>query len=135
MTYSDSAVNAAEVVGEFIDLVTSGELESAVKLVTDECEYDNVPMGKVFGPQAIVEFLRMMDGVCDEVEFVVHRQVVSGRVVMNERTDRFRRGDVWIDLPVVGVWEIDADGRIALWRDYFDLKTMTDAMTAVPAEE
>ena len=50
---------------------------------------------------------------------------------MNKRSDRFRLGQTWIDLPVVGVFEVRDDGRISLWRDYFDLKTFTDQMAAV----
>jgi limonene-1,2-epoxide hydrolase len=44
---------------------------------------------------------------------------------MNERVDRFRVGDRWADLPVAGVFEVNADGKIVLWRDYFDLTTFT----------
>jgi len=51
--------------------------------------------------------------------------------VMNERSDRFRVGDAWIDLPVAGVFEVGGDGRITLWRDYFDLKMFTDQQAAV----
>jgi limonene-1,2-epoxide hydrolase len=28
----------------------------------------------------------------------------------------------WIEMPVTGVWEV-VDGKITLWRDYFDLQT------------
>ena len=27
------------------------------------------------------------------------------------------------DIPVIGVFEVDSDGKIKLWRDYFDLET------------
>ena len=33
-----------------------------------------------------------------------------------------------IELPVMGVFEV-RDGRIAVWRDYFDLATVTAAFT------
>jgi limonene-1,2-epoxide hydrolase len=46
---------------------------------------------------------------------------------MNERTDRFEIGGTWVDLPVAGVFEL-RDGRIALWRDYFDLPTIMNEM-------
>ena len=46
-----------------------------------------------------------------------------GDLVLNERTDRFGKGDQWADLPVAGVFEVH-DGKITLWRDYFDLTTM-----------
>jgi limonene-1,2-epoxide hydrolase len=47
-------------------------------------------------------------------------------VVVTERTDRFRFKDRWVDLPVAGVFEL-RDGKIALWRDYFDLQTALGA--------
>ena len=55
------------------------------------------------------------------------RQLESGATVMNERTDRFRMAKGWVELPVVGVFEVH-DGRITLWRDYFDLDTYTRQM-------
>jgi len=38
---------------------------------------------------------------------------------MNERTDRFEMGGRWIELPVAGLFTVQ-DGKITLWRDYFD---------------
>jgi len=46
-----------------------------------------------------------------------------GDVVLNERSDRFRSGDRWFELPVAGVFVV-RDGRIQLWRDYFDRDTL-----------
>ena len=67
----------------------------------------------------------------DEIEFIVHHQVAQGNVVMNARNDRFRIGEKWLDLPVAGVFEIDDNGLIKLWRDYFDMATYTDQLTAI----
>lgn len=118
-------------VTEFIRRVVALELASAGELVADDIEYDNVPVGKNFGREAMIAFLSGMVTDFDEVEFVVHRQSADGNTVMNERSDRFRIGDTWIDLPVAGVFEIGDDGLISLWRDYFDLKTFTDQQAAV----
>ena len=53
----------------------------------------------------------------------------TGNIVMNERTDVMRRKDGGaIPLPVTGVFEI-VDGKIAKWRDYFDMATVTNAFT------
>jgi limonene-1,2-epoxide hydrolase len=41
---------------------------------------------------------------------------------MNERIDRFRLDDRWIEIPIAAVFRV-RDGRICLWRDYFDLDT------------
>jgi limonene-1,2-epoxide hydrolase len=117
-----------ETVDEFIKRVVAMDLDAATELVSDDVEYDNVPIGKNIGPEAMRTFLGGMVGGVDEVEFVVHRQVAAGSTVMNERVDRFRMGEKWIDLPVMGTFEVDGDGRISLWRDYFDMATFTDQL-------
>lgn len=118
-------------VNRFIELVVGGDLDGALALVSADCEYDNVPMGKNIGPDAMKAFLAPMTEGVDEVVFEILRQTATGNVVMNERVDRFRVGEKWIDLPVAGVFEVDDDGKISLWRDYFDLATMTDQMAAI----
>jgi limonene-1,2-epoxide hydrolase len=127
-------MTAEEVVDEFIRRVVAKDLDAACELVTSDVEYDNVPMGKNFGPEGIKEVLGAMVSV-DEVEFVILRQLAVGKTVMNERVDRFRIGDVWMDLPVAGVFVVGDDGLISLWRDYFDMATLTDQMTAVATGE
>src|SRR3954447_5568577 len=100
-------MGAEEIVNEFMARVVRMDLDAACELVSDDVEYDNVPMGKNFGPDGIKSFLQpMVDGL-DEVQFVVHRQTATGNVVMNERTDRFRIGETWMDLPVAGIFEVN----------------------------
>ena len=45
--------------------------------------------------------------------------------MINERLDRFQIGDGWMELPIAGIFKIDGDGKIALWRDYFDMGSYT----------
>ena len=119
-----------ETVNEFIARLCRLDVDGACELVTDDVEYDNVPMGKNHGPQGIKDLLGPMVGGVDEVDWVIHREAATDNIVMNERTARFRTGERWIELPVVGVFELDDDGRIALWRDYFDLATFNEQMAA-----
>ena len=118
-----------ETVNEFIARVVAKDIDGACELVAADVEYDNVPMGKNHGPDGIKAFLGGMVSSLDEVQFVTHRQTATGNVVMNERTDRFRVGDKWMDLPVAGIFEVSDDGLIVLWRDYFDLETMNAQLT------
>jgi limonene-1,2-epoxide hydrolase len=119
-----------QIVTEFVRRLVAKDLDGACELVTDDVEYDNVPMGKNFGPDGIKAVLgAMVDGV-DTVEFVTHRQVAVGNVVVNERTDRFEVNGTWIDLPVAGFFEVNDHGLIALWRDYFDMPTLMNQMQA-----
>ena len=127
-------MDADETVREFIARICRKDLEGACELVTDDVEYDNVPMGKQHGPDGIRELLGPLvaaGGSVEETEWVIHRQASTGNVVMNERTDRFRVGDRWAELPVVGVFELADDGRIALWRDYFDLASFQTQFAAL----
>ena len=87
-----------------------------------------MPIGKVYGPDGIKGMLGQMVGMLDEVDWVIHRQVAVGTLVLNERTDRFGKDGKWMDLPVAGVFEVH-DGRITLWRDYFDMTTFTNQLT------
>ena len=113
----------------FIQAIENQNVDAAVALVSDNCEYDNVPMGKVFGPEAISSMLKPMIESCSVVAWPVHREASTGNYVFNERTDKFHMPFGWIEMPVTGVWEV-VDGKITLWRDYFDLQTYMKQLPA-----
>lgn len=116
-----------EIVEEFISALERKDIDSAISLLADDCEYDNVPMGKMFGSENVREFLGPMIENCSSVDWPVHRSSSSGNIVFNERLDRFEMGGNWIEIPVCGVWEV-IDEKITLWRDYFDLATYRDQL-------
>ena len=108
-----------DTVNAFIHALEVNDLDAACAMVSADCEYDNVPMIKVFGPDGIKGILGPMFANCTEIEWIVHREAQSGTTVFNERLDRFKMPHGWVELPVNGVWEV-VDGKITLWRDYFD---------------
>ena len=120
-----------EIVRTFITHIEAKNLDAACTLLTDDCEYDNVPMSKVFGIEAVKQVLGPFVSGCSEIDWEIVRQAASGDgnagVVINERVDRFNMGGRWVELPLAGVFEIK-NGKIALWRDYFDLATFQKAM-------
>lgn len=109
----------AETVTSFIQSIERGDLDAALDLVSDDCEYDNVPMGKMHGRDAMRSTLGPMIDGAKSIEWVVHRSAGEGVYVFNERLDRFEMPFGWLEVAVAGVWEVH-DGRITLWRDYFD---------------
>ena len=52
----------------------------------------------------------------------------AGNVVIAERVDHIHVGDKQVDLPCCGVFELE-NGKIKVWRDYFDLATYSRALT------
>jgi len=47
---------------------------------------------------------------------------------MVERLDKTVVAGSPVDLPCLGIYELE-NGKIKVWRDYFDLSTYTDALT------
>lgn len=119
-----------EVVRAFFAAMKDLDYDTALSYVSDDCEYDNVPMpeAKVRGPAGIRAVLGPFFAPTLENEFVVLREAESGPVVFIERIDRHRLAQGWVELPVTGVWEVH-DGRITLWRDYFNLPTLAPMFT------
>lgn len=115
-------MSALQVVQQFVEAIERRDLDAAFELLHPDCEYDNVPIGPVRGHEAIRSILEPMAARSDEIQWPVSRAAEAGPIVFNERIDRFRSGDRWIEIAVAGVWEVH-DGLITLWRDYFDLET------------
>lgn len=112
-----------ETVTALVTACEARDLDAVCALVTDDIEYDNVPIGAVHGPDGVRSVLSGgVTAAAEQVEWVVLNQVASGDVVMNERIDRFLVDGRWIEIPIAAVFRV-RDGRVCLWRDYFDLET------------
>jgi limonene-1,2-epoxide hydrolase len=122
-------VTPDETVTEFIRRIEAKDVDGALALCADDLEYDNVPMPTANGKEATRAFLGPFIEGATAIEWIVHRQTAAGDVVMNERTDRFRLGDRWLEIAVAGVWELRY-GKIALWRDYFDLGQFNEQLAS-----
>jgi len=118
----------ADVVSSFIASIERRDAAAAVAHLASECEYDNVPIGKVHGRAAVLDILEPLLTSCSRVEWPVLRSATEGNLVFNERLDRFEMPHGWVELQVAGVFEV-ADGEIRLWRDYFDLATFQSQLS------
>ncbi len=110
-----------DVVVTFLAACGSQDLDTAVSLVHDDLEYDNVPVGIVRGADAMRNVLSSgISALAEQTEWRLLRHAANDEVVMCERLDRFLVRGRWVEVPVAGVFVI-RDGKIATWRDYFDL--------------
>jgi limonene-1,2-epoxide hydrolase len=87
---------------------------------TEDAVYHNIPMDPIKGREAIQKALGGMSGAMQSAGWEIKHQVANGNVVMNERVDKFTMGGKALSIPVVGVFVL-RDGKIAEWRDYFDM--------------
>lgn len=122
------------VVTAFIRAVERRDVEAAVVHLHPDVSYENMPITPIVGAEAVAGALASFLGPASEVEWPIVRQLVVGRTVFNERLDRFRIGTGWLELPVAGVFEVDDEGRITLWRDYFDLGTYQRQLVELTGE-
>jgi len=113
-----------DVVHAFLKAMETLDYDTALPYIAETCEYENMPMGKVHGPAGVRSVLEPFFAPTLENEFKILRELAQGPLVFVERLDRHRIAKGWVELPVNGVFEVH-DGKITLWRDYFDAATIT----------
>jgi limonene-1,2-epoxide hydrolase len=96
---------------------------------TDDAVYHNIPIAPVTGRDTIKSTIAGFTGGVEKIEFRVRNIVADGPIVLTERVDVFVLPQGSIELPVMGAFEV-RDGKIAAWRDYFDMKQFMDQMAA-----
>ena len=111
-----------DVVEAFLVAFAAMDFDAALAHLADDAEYTNIPMGTVRGHAGVREVLGPFFAPIHENEFVLLRKAADGPVVFLERLDRHRLDHGWRELPVNSVFEVH-DGKITVWRDYFDLLT------------
>ena len=122
----------SEIVDAFVDSWSDKDIDKILSFFTDDAVYINIPIDPPNeGVEAIRKAVEGFVGMASAIEFVVHNSSENPEtgVIMNERTDRFKIGDNWVEAKVMGVFEL-TDGKISAWRDYFDLAQFSSQMAA-----
>lgn len=120
-----AAADPAGVVRTFLLALQAGDLDTAVDLLAEDVAYTNVSLPTVHGRRNVERLARLTFGALRGT-FRVHFENVAadGDVVLTERTDALRFGPVEQRFWVLGRFEV-RDGRITVWRDYFDWADLT----------
>lgn len=84
----------------------------------------NIPLAPITGRYDIAAAIASFTTGIEGIEFRVRNIASDGPVVLTERVDVFNFPDKSIELPVMGTFEV-RDGKIAAWRDYFDMNQFT----------
>jgi limonene-1,2-epoxide hydrolase len=94
--------------------------------------YHNIMLKPVAGHDALRVYIGAFLKSWTAAQWDIVNIVAKGDVVIAERVDRIKAGDRNVDLPCCGVFEMQ-DGKIKVWRDYFDMATYAKAMTPAKA--
>jgi limonene-1,2-epoxide hydrolase len=112
-------VDNAHTVEVFLSALQDEDYETANAVLDDNIVYQNVGFPTIHGRARTVNLFRGMQGRMG-FEVKIHRIAVNGASVLTERTDALVFGPVRVQLWACGIFEVH-NGRITLWRDYFDL--------------
>lgn len=110
-----------EIVNNFLTALHLKKMDVTLDMMTDDIFYHNIPLEPLRGKAAVKAFLEAGSDM-EVLGLVTLHAAENGNIVMNERVDSFRLNGRVLDLPVMGIFELD-NGRIKAWRDYFDLNT------------
>lgn len=117
-----------QVIRDFINAWSRRDPEELAAYFADDGVYHNMPIEPVSGRANVESFIRGFVVSWTETTWDVLNLVSAGNLVIAERLDRTRAGDKSVDLPCVGVFELDG-GKIKVWRDYFDFATYQRGLT------
>ena len=119
-----TVANARTVEG-FLNALQDADYETAEAALDDNLVYQNVGLPTIHGRRRAMQLFRRMEGRT-AFEVKIHRIAADGAAVLTERSDALIFGPVRLQFWVCGVFEVH-DGRITLWRDYFDFFDMLKA--------
>jgi limonene-1,2-epoxide hydrolase len=116
--------DAKQVVRDFCAAWEAMDSQRILDSFTDDGVYHNMPMAPAVGKDAIKGLLGMILAPASAVTFEIKHIAAEGDVVLTERLDTFKMGDKTVTLDVMGTFEVRG-GKIAAWRDFFDLASWT----------
>ncbi len=116
-----------EIIESFINAWANLNPEQLVAYFTEDGTYHNMPMQPVNGRENLLTFIKGFIGGWDKTNWEIINMVEQGDLVIAERIDHTNAAGKSVDLACVGVFEM-VDGKIKVWRDYFDLGTYMKAM-------
>ncbi len=116
-----------QIVRNFISAWSRLDVDELVAFFTEDGVYHNMPLAPVQGGENLRKFIARFLSSWTATNWDVLNLMSKGDVVIAERLDRTTVGAKKVDLPCCGVFEM-RNGKIKVWRDYFDMATYTKAL-------
>ena len=118
----------SEIIQNFIGAWSRLDPDELAEYFTEDGTYHNMPTQPVVGKDNVKVFIENFLASWTQTDWEILNLVEQGDLVFCERIDKTRTTHGDVDLPCFGVFEME-DGKIQVWRDYFDLNTYTKAMS------
>jgi limonene-1,2-epoxide hydrolase len=108
-----------ETIEAFIAAWDEFDLEKIYSFMADDIEWTDIPLSTVKGIDQVRAKMDGFPGV-EAAGFDTHFIAANGNVVLTERTDWFQMKGKKRTIRVMGTFELNEEGKIQRWRDYFD---------------
>lgn len=117
----------------FLAALEALDAEGCLALLDEDVVYHNVGLPPAVGKTAVRKQLEAFSRHFDGFRVEMKNLAANGPVVLTERVDIIEARGLRLDPWVCGTFEV-RDGRITLWRDYFDWAQMTgQVLKGLPA--
>jgi limonene-1,2-epoxide hydrolase len=122
--------SAETLVRKFFAAFRQSDVDELISFFSDDAVYIDGPRGVHRGIDAIrsefATLAQMVPSTTVDIKFLA----MNGRAVLVERTEHFEVAGKPIDHDVVGVFEVNEDGRFTRWRDYYDVTSLMERVGA-----
>lgn len=112
------------VVTRFLQALEARDHDTIAALLAPELRYTNVSLPTIVGGERVAKLFRRTLRGKTGFAVQVHGIAASGDTVLTERTDILKFGPMHMAFWVCGTFRVE-NGRIVLWRDYFDWANFT----------
>ena len=118
-----------QIIRDFCAAFSNLDADEIMGYFGDDPTYHNMPGPPAVGSDAVRATVEGFLGRWDKTEWKLLNVASAGNVVFAERLDVTDEGGKHVELPCVGVFELNDDGKIVTWRDYFDLNSYLRAVS------
>ena len=116
------------IIREFVAAWSNLDADELATYFTEDGTYYNMPTQPISGRENVRDFIANFMRPWESTEWEILNLLVEGDIVMVERVDHTVALGNNIGLPCLGYFLME-DGKIKMWRDYFDLATYTSALS------
>ncbi|GAA5561285.1 nuclear transport factor 2 family protein [Acinetobacter seifertii] len=116
---SNIQAQSEDIVERFLNALMQQDHVTISELLHPDIVYTNVSLPTFKGGKRVAGLIKLALSSARKLKVKNHQLVAKENIVLTERTDILEIGPLHVGFWVCGTFEVE-DGKIILWRDYFD---------------
>ena len=119
--FKENPMAGLEVIEALVAALNRMDADAFDALLADDVIVEHVSTGRTLrGKEEVTAWFRAMLEHTAKNDVTLKRVCVDGSTIWAERVDRHLIGGQWVEIPIMGIVELDRQGKMTLMRDYFD---------------